>query len=92
MQTGQVRTTVYLDEELYIAAKKKAIEDRTTLTELIKKGLENQVVVKKKPDEKPVKDILELRGIFKTKKRIPFRKVREGFGEYLARRHLCSNT
>ena len=36
----------------------------------------------------PVKDILELEGVFKTKKKIPFKKVREAFGEYLARRHL----
>ena len=36
----------------------------------------------------PVKDILELEGVFKTNKRIPFRKIREAFGEYLARRHL----
>lgn len=37
---------------------------------------------------KPVKDILDLYGVFKTNKRIPFRKVRKAFGEYLARRHL----
>lgn len=33
----------------------------------------------------PVTDLLELRGIFKTDKKIPFRKIREAFGEYLAK-------
>ncbi len=36
----------------------------------------------------PEKDILELEGIFKTNKKIPFKKVREEFGNYLASRHL----
>lgn len=43
MSTGQVRTTVYLDEDLYIAAKKKAIEERTTLTSIIQKGVKEQI-------------------------------------------------
>lgn len=34
----------------------------------------------------PVVDILSLRGVFKTKKRVLYKKVREAFGEYLARR------
>ncbi len=92
MPTGQIRTTVYLDENLYLAAKKKAVEERTTLTDLIKTGLKDQIFNSYKAPERPHKDILEMRGIFKTKKRIPFKKIREGFGEYLARRHLCSNT
>ena len=91
MQTGQIRTTVYLDESLYLAAKKKALEDRTTLTDLIKRGLKYQVITADYQKEKPVKSILELEGTFKTKKRIPFKKVREAFGEYMARRHLCGN-
>lgn len=86
MQTGQIRTTVYLDESLYIAAKKKAVEKRTTLTDLIKDGLKNQIVeVDNNTKKKKYKDILELRGIFKTKKRIPFRKIRKAFEEALAR-------
>lgn len=39
----------------------------------------------------PVKDIDELQGIFKTKKKIPFKKIREAFGDYLARRHLSAS-
>ena len=39
----------------------------------------------------PEADILKLRGIFKTKKRIPFKKVRVAFGEYMARRHLSAS-
>lgn len=34
---------------------------------------------------KPETDILSLQGIFKTKKKIPFRKVRQAFEEALAR-------
>lgn len=52
MSTSQVRTTVYLDEELYIAAKKKAIEERRTLTSLIQEGLKEQVGKKEKPKYK----------------------------------------
>lgn len=33
---------------------------------------------------KPIKDLLELKGTFKTNKKIPFRKIREGFEQYLA--------
>lgn len=40
----QIRTTVYLDENLYLEAKKKAIEDRTTLTSLIQIGLKDQII------------------------------------------------
>ncbi|MDO8570383.1 MAG: AbrB/MazE/SpoVT family DNA-binding domain-containing protein [Candidatus Daviesbacteria bacterium] len=32
----------------------------------------------------PVGDILSLGGTFKTKKRLPFRKIHEGFEQYLA--------
>lgn len=49
---NQVRTTVYLDENLYITAKKKAIEERTTLTKLIQKGLQEQLSKKAKSDAK----------------------------------------
>lgn len=54
MSTGQVRTTVYLDEDLYVAAKKKAIEERRTLTSLIQEGLKEQVanISKKKTNYK----------------------------------------
>ena len=34
----------------------------------------------------PIKDIFELRGVVKTKKRIPFRTIRNAFGDYMARR------
>ena len=37
---------------------------------------------------KPIKDILDLQGVFKTKKRVPFKKAREAFETYLATRHL----
>lgn len=37
---------------------------------------------------KPESDILKLRGIFKAKKKIPFKKIRATFGEYLAKRSL----
>lgn len=36
----------------------------------------------------PEADILSLKGVFKTKKRIPFKKIREEFGNYMASRHL----
>lgn len=48
MSSAQVRTTIYLDEDLYIAAKKKAIEERRTLTSLIQDGLAEQVTKKRK--------------------------------------------
>lgn len=53
---NQVRTTVYLDESLYVSAKKRAIEERTTLTAIIKKGLQEQLSKKIKSD--PRKKIL----------------------------------
>lgn len=34
---------------------------------------------------RPEKDIFQLRGVFKTNKKIPFRKIREAFEEALAR-------
>ncbi len=33
----------------------------------------------------PAEDLLELRGSLKTTKRIPFKKIRQGFEEYLAK-------
>ncbi len=48
MASGQVRTTVYLDEDLYIAAKKKAIEERITLTAIIQNGVKEQIAKKNK--------------------------------------------
>jgi len=33
----------------------------------------------------PIPDLLELRGAFRTNKKIPFNKIRQGFGEYLAK-------
>lgn len=48
MADNQIRTTVYLDENLYLTAKKKAVEERTTLTGLIQKGLKNELAKKKK--------------------------------------------
>ena len=43
MQGKKRRTTIYLDKELFIAAKKRAIDERTTLTELVKRGLRAQL-------------------------------------------------
>lgn len=89
MQTSQVRTTVYLDEDLYLAAKKKAIEKRTTLTDLIEKGLKNQVLhdvsTLEKKSKKKTNELDELMGAFKTKKKIPFKVARRAFEEALAR-------
>ena len=71
MPTGQVRTTVYLDEELYIAAKKKAAEERRTLTSLIQEGLKEQVAKKVKPKYKKEdweKTVERLAGGIKLKK------------------------
>lgn len=52
MSQQQVRTTIYLDENLYLQAKRKALEERSTLTELIKRGLQNQLAEKKYPKKK----------------------------------------
>lgn len=46
MQTSNIRTTIYLDEDLYMRAKKKALEERTTLTELIKRSLKKEIIKK----------------------------------------------
>ncbi len=32
----------------------------------------------------PVEDLLDLAGSFKTDKKVPFKKIREGFEDYLA--------
>lgn len=48
MADNQIRTTVYLDENLYLTAKKKAVEERTTLTGLIQKGLKYQLNIASK--------------------------------------------
>ncbi|MCL4390352.1 AbrB/MazE/SpoVT family DNA-binding domain-containing protein [Patescibacteria group bacterium] len=37
---------------------------------------------------KPVIDLLELGGLFKTKKKFTSQEIREGFGQYMAKRHL----
>lgn len=39
----------------------------------------------KKLVAEPEQDILDLKGIFKTKKKIPFRKIRAAFEEAMAR-------
>ncbi len=49
-----IRTTVYLDENLYLAAKKRALEERTTLTHLIQSGLKDRI---EKPKSTPKKRI-----------------------------------
>lgn len=69
---GQITIPASIRRQLDLDKKKKAI---VTVEE-------NKIVIK------PQKDILELRGVFKTNKKIPFKKVREAFGEYLAKRHL----
>lgn len=51
-----IRTTIYLEEDLFIKAKKKALEERTTLTELIKRGLKKEIT--KKLKKKPYKNDL----------------------------------
>ncbi len=33
----------------------------------------------------PVEDLLNLKGIFKTNKKIPFKKIHQAFGDYLAK-------
>lgn len=37
---------------------------------------------------KPVPDLLDLAGIFKAKKKFTSQEVREGFAQYMAKRHL----
>lgn len=37
---------------------------------------------------RPVRDIMEFAGAFKTKKKFSAKKIREGFGDYLARRAI----
>ena len=49
MPQHQIRTTVYLDENLYLEAKMKALEERTTLTSIIQKGLKDQIMKKISP-------------------------------------------
>ena len=71
---GQITIPAEIRRELGLYAQKKAI---VTLEQ-------NQIVVK------PVRDILELEGVFKTNKKIPYKKIREAFGDYLAKRHLKS--
>ena len=51
MPQTQIRTTVYLDENLYLAAKKRALEERTTLTELIETGLKSRLTTSAKKKE-----------------------------------------
>lgn len=85
MQSNQIRTTIFLDRDLLIAAKKKAIQERTSLTDLVRRGLRSQIYYFNSSVCK-VPDILSFEGIFKTKKKIPFKKARKAFGEYLARR------
>ena len=58
MQSNQVRTTIYLDENLYLTAKKKAVEERTTLTELIQKGLKSELA--RKNENKKIRKKLKL--------------------------------
>ena len=82
MQSNQVRTTIYLDEDLLTAAKKKAISEKTTLTNLVRQGLKLQLGAVRVSHEK---DILSFEGIFKTKKKIPFKKIRKAFEEALGR-------
>ncbi len=55
-----------------------------------KYGLEKngKIILSEKDDKliiEPAEDISELRGLFKTTKRIPFKKIRQGFEEYLAK-------
>lgn len=49
MPQHQIRTTVYLDENLYLEAKRKALEERTTLASIIQKGLKDQIMKKLSP-------------------------------------------
>ena len=71
---GQITIPAEIRRELGLSAQKKAI---VTIEQ-------NQIVIK------PGRDILELEGVFKTKKKIPYKKIREAFGVYLAKRHLKS--
>ncbi|OGG14642.1 hypothetical protein A2773_02545 [Candidatus Gottesmanbacteria bacterium RIFCSPHIGHO2_01_FULL_39_10] len=58
MQTSNIRTTIYLDEDLYMKAKKKALEERTTLTKLIKNGLKREIAKKNKKKTKSKRNAL----------------------------------
>ena len=58
MQTSNIRTTIYLDEDLYLKAKKKALEERTTLTDLIKNGLKKEIARKNKKKTKSKRNAL----------------------------------
>ena len=82
MHSDQVRTTIYLEKDLLLAAKKKALKENTSLTELVKKGLRSQVY---SMPTSGYKDILSFEGIFKTKKKISSRKIRKAFEEALGR-------
>lgn len=71
---GQITIPAKIRREIGLEVKKKAI---VTLEE-------NKIVIK------PERDILELEGVFRTKKNIPYKKIRDAFGDYLAKRHLNS--
>ncbi|KKS97582.1 MAG: hypothetical protein UV73_C0007G0025 [Candidatus Gottesmanbacteria bacterium GW2011_GWA2_43_14] len=67
---GQITIPAKLRRKFNFGKNKKAIVSYT----------ENGILVE------PVKDILEFEGIFKTDKKIPFKKARKAFVEYLASR------
>ena len=73
MQTSNIRTTIYLDEDLYMKAKKKALEERTTLTKLIKNGLKREIAKKNKKKTKSKRNALLEIAKFRS-------KLPDGFG------------
>lgn len=76
--------TITSQGQITIPAKLRRELDLDKTKRLILKVEDQKIIAEKEPD------ILALRGVFKTKKRIPFRVARKAFGEYLARRSLAS--
>ncbi len=66
---GQISIPAKFRRELGLDKKRKALVSMK----------EDQIIVE------PVEDILDLKGIFKTNKQIPFKKIHRAFGDYLAK-------
>lgn len=77
--------TITSQGQITIPAKLRRELDLDKTKRLILKVEDQKIIAEKEPD------ILDFRGIFKTNKKIPFRKIRESFGDYLAKRHLSAN-
>lgn len=66
---GQISIPAKFRKQLGLDKKRKALVS-------IK---EDQIIVE------PVEDLLDLKGVFKTNRKIPFKKIREAFEKYLAK-------